>query len=164
MVEGKKRTTFSFDILPYPHCGEFTISPFHYMNWFTISPFHHSIFVPFQHFTIPICLSYTILPNNFSYRLTHPLYQYYILTDHLSNYSESDESHVNRSTPKYANIAREYETPLHITPDLLYNFLNKKSSRSNFYGRSMFLGDFVAVKMPLSRTIAPQGGLCVRLK
>ena len=29
---GKKRISLRFDILPYPHCGDFTISPFYHSN------------------------------------------------------------------------------------------------------------------------------------
>ena len=113
----------------------FTISPFHNMNWFTISPFHHSVRVSFHHFSISVSLSYTISLNNLSCHLTHHLYQYYILTDHISDYSDSDESGVDMSPHEYTNAERKYETSLHITSDSLDNFSNLNSSRSNIYAR-----------------------------
>ena len=42
------------------------------------------------------------------------LYQYIILTDHLSKYSE--EIHVKSTTPDYVREAKKYDTSLHITP------------------------------------------------
>ena len=88
---------FAISLLLLVH--HFAISPFHYMNWFTTSPFHHSVHLLFHHFNISVCWSYTILLIKFSRHLTHHLYQYYILTDHLSNYSESYESGVDRFSP-----------------------------------------------------------------
>ena len=160
VVEGKERTTFSFDILPYPHCGEFTISPFHYMNWFTISPFHHSVCVSFHHFTISVHLSYIISLNKLSHHLTHHLYQYYIFTDHLSYYSESDEIGVNMSSHKCTKAAKKYETSLHITPASLDNLPNLNSNRPNIYATSKMFKEFVAANMPLARTMRRRG-VCV---
>ena len=113
-----------------------------------------SVFVPFHHFTISVCLSYIISLNNFYRHITHHLYQYYILTDHLSDSSESDEIHVDRSTPGYAKVVVKYDTFLHITPYLLDNLPNNNSSRSNFYARSKHLRNLVAAKLPLARNIA----------
>ena len=92
------------------------------------------------------------------------MYQYYILTDHISNYSESDEIHVERSTPEYTKSASKYETYLHITPASLDTFPSNNSIKNNFYTRSIFQRNLVTAKSPLEINIAPQGGgLCVCL-
>ena len=150
-------TVFHIPITANSPFHHFTISPFHYMNWFTISPFQHLVLVSFHHLTISVCLSYTISLDKVSHHLSHPLYQYYILKDHLSDYSESDESGVDRYSPEYTNVARKYYNYLNITPYLLNNSPKLNSSRTNIYARSKNSRSLVAAKLPLSRTIASQG-------
>ena len=128
------------------------------MNWFTISSFYHSVHVSFHHFAISVYLSYTISLNKFSCHLNHHLYQYYIFIDFLSDYSESDWSYVDSSTPEYSKAASKYETSLHIPPTSLDNSPNNNSSRSNFYARSKKLRDLVSAKLPLARNIVTKGG------
>ena len=131
------------------------------MNWFTISPFHHSVCVSFQHFTISVHFSYTISLNKLSRHLTHYLYKYYILTNHLSNYSESDESGANRSSHKYTKASRKYETSLHITPYLLDNLPNINSSRPNIYAVSKKFKEFGGFKAVISENYCSVGRFCL---
>ena len=70
------------------------------------------------------------------------MYQYYIRIDHIGDYSESDNSGVDRSSHEYTKAARKCETSLHITPDSLYNLLNINSNRPNIYARSKMSKEF----------------------
>ena len=99
--------------------------------------------------------------NKFSRHLTHHLYQYDILTDHLSKYLDSDESHFDRSAPKYAKAASKYKTSLHIIPASLDNFPNNNSSRSNFYARSKKSRNFGGCVAAISANYCSAGRFCV---
>ena len=130
---------------PYPHCGEFTISPFHHMNFLS---FHHIAIKFVYHLTISpykFVYNYTISLNKFHRHITQHLYQYYILKYNLSKYSE--DSRVNRTTPKYVK-AEKYDTFPHITTESLDNFPNLNSKIRNL----------VHMKPSLARTVSPQGG------
>ena len=101
------------------------------------------------HFTISpyqFVYHYTISLNKFSRHLTHHLYQYYILVDNLSNYSDSDESQAESSTPNYAKSVGKYDISLHITPYSLDNSTNNNSSESNVYARSIMFTEFGGCK------------------
>ena len=99
--------------------------------------------------------------NNFSHHLTHHLYQYYILTDHLREYSESDESGVDRSWPDYTKAARKCETSLHTTPSFLDNIPNLNSGIPNIYARSKMFKEFGGCEASISKKYCAAGRFCV---
>ena len=112
------------------------------------------------HFTISpykFVYNYKISLNKYSRHLTHHLHQYYIFTDRISNYSESYESHVDRSTTEYAKAEKKYDTYLHITPDSLDNFPNNNSSRTNFYASSKIFQRFDGCKSAIRENYCAAG-------
>ena len=126
--------------------------------------FYHFAIQFVYHFTISLyqfVYNYTISLNSFSRHLTHHLYQCYILTDHLSNYSESDESIVDRLTPAYTKPECKYETYLHISPGSMDNFLNNNSSKTNFYARSKHSKEFGGYEAAISKNYFIAGRFCV---
>ena len=127
------------------------------MNCFTISQFHHSVGVSFHHFIISVSLSYTISLNNLSHHITHHLYKYYILIDHLTYYSDSDERCVNRSSHEYAKASRKYETYLHITSASLDNLPNLNSSRPNIFTKPEMFKKFGGCEATISENYCAPG-------
>ena len=129
---------------------------------------HFTILIrlPFHHFTINFVYRFTIFPyqfvyhytislNNFSSHINQHLYKYYILTNRLGKYSESDDSHKYSSTPKYAKAESKYETSLHITQEFMDNFPNINSIKTNDYASSKMFHCVCVFFQPPSRGLCP---------